>query len=857
MIKRLITILLSFILCIVCNAQSKVTGVVTDSIDSQPLYNCSVLLKSPQGKTVNFAFTDTAGMFSFKVPNPAGMSIEVSMIGYSKKKIHLKATDTPLKIALKPEAFTLKDVSVKASPINERGDTLTYSVSSFANESDRTIGDVLKRMPGIEVNREGRISFQGSEISRFYIEGGNLLEGRYGIATNGISHEDVGAVEVLQHHQPMQVLQGFFKPETAAINLKLKSGSKATWVYNGKAGGGISDNPKGGLWLGEAFAMAAMPGYQSIITLKSDNTGLEPENELTDFTAAKRNTQVEDYFSLSHGGAGAIDFKRYNFNRSALASVNNLWKLKNGYEIKNNIDYSYDRSQTSTSRNISYFLEDGDRTILENSTDISRDQRLTASVSIEANEKNFYLNNKLHTELQWNSIDLANTGTLSNSQRAKLPDMYLSNDIKVYRKFGGKHLVTFKSTNEWESRDNSLTVSQQDGSYWQRLRNSTFYTNENASYTFLLHGLSIALTGGIEGMVRRLSGDSGNDNLGQLNGNAGYFKVSATPNIVYSFRQVELTFNCPLGYNLYSFHGHIPDQNIFIYNPSLSARMNLARGLSLSIGGSHGNSTINLANVYSGVVMKDYRSYQRGYPAFPTTKRSSLRGILTFQRTKQGVFSNLMVIQTWNVSPYRTVQDLEGDYLYNSYERADTKGRMFMAMFNISKTLPFIHGGVGLNTIYDSTSRKALSQGKNIDFTSRSFSAKVSANSRPIRGLSMTYSFKYACSALKMGSVPSDGALGRFTHDFSVTVSPIKRWSMIVHGEVYRNEVTDDNYASICLLDAKLRFRPTKRLEIAATLTNLLNKSAYSYTTYGMLNATEYTTHLRGRELMLTVILKK
>lgn len=842
MIKRFITIILFFILCHVCNAQSKITGVVMDSIDSLPLDNCSVLLKSPQGKTLNFAFTDTAGIFSFKVTNPVDMSIEVSMIGYSKKTIHLNGADLPLKIALTPETFTLKDVSVKASPITESGDTVTYFVSSFANESDRTIGDVLRRMPGIEVNREGRISFQGSEISKFYIEGGNLLDGRYGIATNGISHEDVGAVEVLQHHQPMQVLQGFFKPETAAINLKLKPGAKATWVFNGKAGGGISENPHGGLWLGEVFAMAAMPDFQSIMTLKSDNTGLEPLIELTDFTATKRNTQVEDYFSLSQGGEGSIDFKRYNFNRSALASVNNLWKLKNGYEIKNNIDYSYDRSRTSKSRNISYFLEDGDKVVRENNTDITRDQRLTASVSIEANEKNFYLNDKLHTELQWNATDITNAGTFNNSQSAKLPDMYLSNDIKVYRMFAGKHLVTFKSMNEWESRDNCLTVNQQDGSYWQRIRNSTFYTNENASYTFMFHGLSIALTGGIEGLLRRLSGGSDNGYIGQLSGDAGYFKVTATPNIEYSLRHLKFTFNCPIGYSLYSFHGHIPDQNIAMYNPTLNIRMELPRGLSFSIGGSHGNTTLNLANVYSGVVMRDYRSYQCGYPAFPTSKRSSLKGNLIFQRTKQGLFSNLMVLQTWNISPYRTVQELEDYYVYNSYERTDTKGRMFMTMLNVSKSLSFLRGGLSLNAIYNSSSRKALSQGKNIDFTSRTFSAKVSANTKPIRGLFMTYSFKYACSALTMGSLPSDGALGRFTHDFSVTVTPLKKWSMTIHGEVYRNEVTDNNYASICILDAKLRFRPGKRLEITASLTNLLNKSSYSYTTYGLLNATEYTT---------------
>lgn len=135
----------------------------------------------------------------------------------------LDSIKLPDRVYMEAGSIQLKEVTIKADRIREQGDTITYTTSSFAQAQDRSIGDVLKRMPGIEVSRNGRIQYQGEDINKFYIEGSDLLGGRYGIATNGISHEDVGAVEVMEKHQPMQVLSGISYSDKAAINLKLKN----------------------------------------------------------------------------------------------------------------------------------------------------------------------------------------------------------------------------------------------------------------------------------------------------------------------------------------------------------------------------------------------------------------------------------------------------------------------------------------------------------------------------------------------------------------------------------------------------------------------------------------------------------
>lgn len=104
--------------------------------------------------------------------------------------------------------MTIKEIIVKAPKVRVQGDTITYDVRLFSKEGDRSIGDVLRRMPGIKTNENGQVSYNGTPINRFYIENSDMLEGQYGLATNNISNKEVGSVEILQNHQPVKALEG-------------------------------------------------------------------------------------------------------------------------------------------------------------------------------------------------------------------------------------------------------------------------------------------------------------------------------------------------------------------------------------------------------------------------------------------------------------------------------------------------------------------------------------------------------------------------------------------------------------------------------------------------------------------------
>src|SRR5690554_4852077 len=159
------------------------------------------------------------------------------------------------------------------------GDTINYSVLSFIDETDRSIGDVLKKLPGVQVLSSGKILYQNKEISKFYVEGLDLLQGKYGVATNNIDAQQVATVQVLENHQPIKALKDMEVPENAAINLRLKQSALGAFFVTAQAGIGLPPL----LLSNELIGMRFTRTQQNMLVYKGDNTGRDISKELTSF----------------------------------------------------------------------------------------------------------------------------------------------------------------------------------------------------------------------------------------------------------------------------------------------------------------------------------------------------------------------------------------------------------------------------------------------------------------------------------------------------------------------------------------------------------------------------------------------
>lgn len=841
-------------------AQTVVAGDVAEAISGKSIAGANVMVKTASGRLLGFSSTDETGRFSIKL-NVAtdSLTISATMLGYKPYSAPLKLDSDSISILMEEGSLQLQEVVVKGNRIRENGDTITYDVGSFARKQDKTIGDVLKHMPGIDVADNGKIQYQGTDINKFYIEGNDLLGGKYGIATNGISHDDIGAVEVMENHQPMQVLRGLNFSDQAAINLKMKNRSKATFLVHGTLAGGWSQQPHGVLWQGDIFTMMVTGRYQMITTFKGNNTGLNLSDQLIDFTSEQADEQLKGYVSMSVPSTPNLQKNRSYLNRSWMVSSSHLIKTAKG-EFKAQVDYSHDRVSTQGASTTTYFLESGDRVILEDRNSLAHRNAITGKFSYEMNERNYFLNNTLFADLSWNDLTLNTSGSVPNTQTARMPKYAVSNLLKVIRRFGNNKLVTFTSRNEWNSLPEKLTVSHDGKNYGEQIGQHSFLTDERASLGFVFNRVLLSLDAGVSGYFRNLNTDLWGIDHDRLNGReeltTDYLRIFAAPKFEWSFRNMELTLNLPVNLYTYFFSGSLRDRTELFISPSLAARFRLTPRMSFTIRGSARRSPASLHDIHDSSIMTDYRSFSSGVDDYYTASGQSVSASYSYRNAQTGIFLMAMGGYGWNRSKFGTVQNIVEDYIFHSYSSRQSESRNTMAFFNISKTLDFMSGAVGLKGNCTRMDNNLLSQGLPTDYKSDSYTLSPFINGNISSFFNWDLHFTWDKSMLKISGLNRHGS-DNFIYSGNVTLTPCKLLTWTTGGEFYRNEIETGRYKSILMLDTKLTFNLNRRIEISASVTNILNRKNYTYTTYGTVSQYERSSQLRGREFLISIYLKK
>lgn len=864
---RLIIPLLLLLIPQLSSQATEIKGHVRDAESREALTGATLVAKDSVGRMLAFVTTDAQGWFKLDAPSPSSRTVEVSYIGYEKQTLGIDSVTGSLEILLAPGTVKLREVTIKGEAIRQQGDTITYLTSSFAQEQDRTIGDVLSRMPGIEVAKSGKIKYQGEDINKFYIEGADMLEGRYGLATNGIDHEDVGAVEVMENHQPLQVLSGLSFSDKAAINLKLKENAKVAWSLHGTAALGVmqpqgSGDEASALWQGELFGMAMLPSRQSMFTLRSDNTGDDLSGLTYDFNDDD-GLSLAPYVDVALPQPPALADSHTLFNRTAVASANNLWKLKRG-ELKTSIDYRYNRTAAQATETTTYYLPgDSTQLVISNVHGRQADNCLNLRAEYELNHKTVYANNILKGQFLWSGTRLATTGSVPNHQKLKNPQYSLSNDFKAIKKFGQSHLLTFISQNHWESMPQTLSVSQANGlETSQAIHDVAFSSRESAAYTLVIRKVTFTLDGGVKGYFRSMSSDLGGFSLTpraqQENRlKTGYFSLSGSAKMEYKLRRVNFILELPVAYAYYDFDGILANRSQGFFSPTVQLVWKPTKRFIAQVSGGAERSPMSLHGIHSSLIMEDYRTLNRGVDDFYASTSQHVSARVAYKHTRAGVFANSSFTHLWSQVPYAMGQQVLGQYVIYSYEGAKTgHSRYLAADASIGKTLGFIHGSASISGTFSRNSQRIFSQ--NVPVTSvtstRGVSGKIAG--RLASWLNVDASVSYYGNRLDLGHVPQTPWLSTLSSLIKIVVRPHSKWEWLTATELLRTEPVSKTYQTTVLADTRLTFKATKKAEINLDLCNLFNKRFYRYSTFSQLSSYESTRPLRPRQFMLSLTFK-
>jgi hypothetical protein len=873
--KAPILTLLILLSPLVAISQTVITGTVTNKKGEPLIANVTAQAKDEISIT-GFAATDAKGHYTLNYKGSAdSILITVSGMNVGKhSKIVLNKTQQ-VNFNIDEEPLEINEVTVIAPKITLRGDTLNYLVSAYTDQNDRVIGDILKKMPGIEVATSGRIKYKGTDINKFYVENMDLLHGRYGIATNNIQAKDVASVQIYENHQPINALRDKVFSEQAALNLKLKEGAKGTLALTGLAGLGY----KPVLWNAELISMYFGRTKQNMSTYKGNNSGDDVAGQFrTHYDYERVYMSPGSMLSVASPALPPVPSNRYLYNQSNAVTTNQLFKTDNDTELTLSALYYNDRIEKEGYSYYGQYLP-GDNlfAIEERVNSVSKIHNAELAFRLNKNTTNFYFNNAFNLNGNWNndagsSITRSNTANFDETiiQHLSKPFFSVDNTMNLVKNIKDNSYELYFSVG-YGHKPHILTVSPaayfgdtQLESLSQQVLSNDFSSALRASYGMKVKKINLKYDVwgrvDIRDMKTELLKKESNGHsvaMGDsLNNDLLYNTYQTGFNQSYSFDNgiIKAKIELPLTFYNVDFNDRIPGkqekQNKLIVNPFLSVNYQIIPELELSAGANISKSYGDMDSRYSGYIMQNYRSLQRNSVDRLFETRS---GGGRFSFSYRDVFKALFINGRINYN--RSWRNLLYGYNYQGIMSVKTvidqptSSEGYGANINASKGLNFWSATVRASGGYNTGKSELLIQDVILDVRSQGYSANGSFNMVPLSFAGFDYSLSwYRNKSYAVDSPKSFSPMHGISQNVKINLFPTKTLTINLGFEHQYNSASNPRYTYFSDGGVKYKYN---RWDLELVVYNLFNAKQYVSASNNDVSTYFYSYDLRPASVLL------
>ena len=207
---------------------AKLSGTVSDSL-KKPLAYATIIAKPINDQeSMQFTATKGNGMYMLELYKNVEYTISVNMLGFKTFDFtHIPVKDSRKDIELTEDVTQLDEVTVEFElPIEIKKDTIIYKVDKFVTGEERKLKDILKKLPGIEVDKDGVVTSQGKKVTHVLVEGKSFFGGDSKLATDNIPADAVNKIEIIDDYNEISFLKGMTITDNLALNVKLKENKK-------------------------------------------------------------------------------------------------------------------------------------------------------------------------------------------------------------------------------------------------------------------------------------------------------------------------------------------------------------------------------------------------------------------------------------------------------------------------------------------------------------------------------------------------------------------------------------------------------------------------------------------------------
>lgn len=856
-------------------SQTIIKGTIFDN-SNKPVPNSSVLiLKKGTDDVIAYAISDSKGIYSITFSSSYNeIDIQVRCMSYETITETIKNNSNTKNFILNEKSFELKEIIVKTSPIKQKGDTIKYFVNSFSKEQDRSIGDVLKRMPGIEVLSDGKILYQGRPINKYYIEGLDLLEGKYNLANENLPFKEVTQVQILENHQPIRALDSLKFSDQAALNIKLKN----AYTFTGQASLGSGFNPL--LWDANITPMLFTKKTQMLATYQTNNTGVNVASQLKKLTIEdlinqfENNSEKTDWLSIQQLATPNFSEKRWLDNNIHLLSGNYLQKLNNNYELRINLSYLNDYQQQKGYTNTEFITPVNTITILEEKYNQSFYNSLQTNITLQKNADKNYFKNSLEFQGFWDSqkgnIVLNNEPI---NQQLNNEFFRISNNLKNIFPLG-KQMITLNSYVGLNKTPQTLTVNP--GQFENILNNNlpydevkqqvdlnTFYTNNSISFTKAIKRFSIEPKVGFQIENQQLNSEiltSENFNLGnEFSNNLDWFRSKLYLNITTQYKKNKWRFELTTPINHHTIQ--IKDNplqssenlNQVTFEPRLSAIFDINSFWKI-------NSSINFSNQFGTInqihyasILQNYRNLQRINAPIPQNLIQNFSFGIAYRNPIKTLFWNVMYMNSKSVNNllYQTQVSTNGATELKAIEQDNNRNNHNIST-RASKYFSKIKSNITLNATFNLQNFQQLVNNNLTAIKNQNLTIGNKIDTDITDKINVEYQANWTFSKNKTQN-QENPTVTQQSHILNLNIYPAKNQYFAIKSEYINNNLFTERTENI-FTDLIYRYTLTKnKIDLEFQLSNLFNTTNYRTININDFSYVETNFNLRPRQALFKV----
>lgn len=322
--------------------QKSISGTVYNP-DSLGIRQVSVVLTDLTTSTIlDYTYTDVKGSYQLAIHRLGRFNLRFSHLGYATENIEVEITESDkekrISVFLDEKTMLLDEVIIQTErPVSIKKDTISFRTKYFADGTEQTVEQLLQKIPGLQIDKEGTIKVGNQEIEKLMVDGDDLFEKGYRILSKNMPAYPIEEVEVLNNYSNNRLLKGVEESDKVALNLKLDEKSKRIWFGNAEVS--LGNN---GFYQVKSNLMNFGKKDKFYFLTNLNNIGYDATGDIENLIRPFRmnepasigdNQRVNSLFSLSPNQLN-VNQSRIHFNQAELVSLNAIFNPKAKLKVK-------------------------------------------------------------------------------------------------------------------------------------------------------------------------------------------------------------------------------------------------------------------------------------------------------------------------------------------------------------------------------------------------------------------------------------------------------------------------------------------------------------------------------------------